>query len=100
MMPVATPHEAFIALADPSYYQQLDDLQRVLNWDGIDTILVPEEEIIAAVNASYDRSSQGRRIKYFRILMKMIQRHFFQKLKKQRICWMIPVMLRSLSWST
>ncbi|MDU9048331.1 MAG: type II secretion system ATPase GspE [Candidatus Electrothrix sp. Rat3] len=59
MMPVATPHEAFIALADPSYYQQLDDLQRVLNWDGIDTILVPEEEIIAAVNASYDRSSQG-----------------------------------------
>ena len=59
MMPVATPYEAFIALADPSYYQQLDDLQRVLNWDGIDTVLVPEEEIIAAVNATYDRTSQG-----------------------------------------
>ncbi len=59
MMPVATPHEAFIALADTSYYQQLDDLQRVLNWDGIDTVLVPEEEILAAVNAAYDRTSQG-----------------------------------------
>ncbi|WP_339138532.1 MAG: type II secretion system ATPase GspE [Candidatus Electrothrix sp. GW3-4] len=59
MMPIATPKESFIALADPSYYQQLDDLQRVLNWNGIDTVLVPEEEIFAAINAAYDRTSHG-----------------------------------------
>ncbi len=59
MMPVATPEEAFIALGDPSYFQQLDDLQRILHWEGISTVLVPEEKILAAVNAAYDRTSQG-----------------------------------------
>ena len=59
MMPIATPNESFIALGDPAHFQQLDDLQRVLHWEGIKTILVPEEEILAAINISYDQSSQG-----------------------------------------
>ncbi|MCI5227395.1 MAG: type II secretion system protein GspE, partial [Candidatus Electrothrix sp. AX2] len=41
MMPIATPDEAFIALADPAYFQQLDDLQRIVDWEGIQTILAP-----------------------------------------------------------
>ncbi len=59
MIPIATPSESFIALGDPAYFQQLDDLQRVLHWEGIKTVLVPAEEIFAAVNTTYDRSSQG-----------------------------------------
>jgi general secretion pathway protein E len=59
MIPVATPGESFIAVGNPAYFQQLDDLQRVLHWEGIKTVLVPEEEIIAAINTTYDRSSQG-----------------------------------------
>ncbi|WP_446008663.1 type II secretion system ATPase GspE [Candidatus Electrothrix sp.] len=59
MMPIATPSESFIALADPAYFQQLDDLQRSLHWEGIKTVLTPEEEILIAVNTAYDRSSQG-----------------------------------------
>jgi len=58
MIPVATPSESFIALSDPFYFQQLDDLQRVLNWDGIKTVLAPQEEIYKAINAAYDRTSQ------------------------------------------
>ena len=59
MMPVATPDEAFIALGNPMHFQQLDDLRRTLHWEGIDTVLAPEDEILAAVNAAYDRTSQG-----------------------------------------
>lgn len=59
MIPVATPDESYIALADPFYFQQLDDLQRVLHWEGIKTCLVPHDEIFIAINMAYDKSSQG-----------------------------------------
>lgn len=58
MMPVATPEESFIAIADPSYFQQVDDLQRVLEWEGIKTLLAPHEEIFRAINSAYDKTSQ------------------------------------------
>lgn len=60
MIPVATPDESFIALADPFYFQQVDDLQRVLHWEGMRTVLAPQEEIYKAINASYDKNSQHR----------------------------------------
>lgn len=59
MIPVATPEESYIALADPFYFQQLDDLQRVLHWEGIKTCLTPHDEIFIAINTAYDKSSQG-----------------------------------------
>ena len=59
MIPVATPEESYIALADPFYFQQLDDLQRVLHWEGIKTCLAPHDEIFIAINMAYDKSSQG-----------------------------------------
>jgi len=58
MIPVATPHESFIAMSDPLYFQQVDDLQYVLEWDGIKTVLAPQEEIFKAINSAYDRTSQ------------------------------------------
>jgi general secretion pathway protein E len=59
MMPVATPKEVFIALSDPFYFQQLDDLQRVLQWEGAPVCLAPADEILVAVNMAYDRHSKG-----------------------------------------
>jgi general secretion pathway protein E len=59
MIPIATPEESFIALSDPFYFQQLDDLRRVLHWEGIKTCLVSSDEIFSAINTAYDRSSQG-----------------------------------------
>ncbi|MFZ5797932.1 MAG: type II secretion system protein GspE, partial [Thermodesulfobacteriota bacterium] len=55
MIPVATPDESFIAVAEPFYFQQLDDLQRVLEWRGMKTVLAPQEEIFKAINTAYDR---------------------------------------------
>lgn len=58
MMPVATSKECYIALAEPYYFQQLDDLTRVLQWDGIKTVLAPQEEIYLAINTAYDMGNR------------------------------------------
>ncbi len=58
MIPVATPDECFIAMAEPHYFQQLDDLTRTLQWDGIKTVLAPQEEIFVAINSAYDSGSR------------------------------------------
>lgn len=58
MIPIATPEAAFIALAEPSFFQQLDDLQRLLHWEGIPTVLAPANEIFVAINAAYDTTRQ------------------------------------------
>ncbi len=58
MIPVATPEESYIAVADPFYFQQVDDLQRVLNWDGMQIYLASQEEIYKAINIAYDKTSQ------------------------------------------
>ena len=54
MIPVATPTESYIAMAEPFYFQQVDDLQRLLQWEGIKTVLAPQNEIFVAINAAYD----------------------------------------------
>jgi general secretion pathway protein E len=54
MMPVATPDDCFIAIADPYYFQQIDDLMRVLQWEGVKIILAPRDEIYVAIHTAYD----------------------------------------------
>jgi len=54
MIPVATPEESYIALAEPVFFQQADDLQRVLQWDGMKIVLAPQNEIFVAINSAYD----------------------------------------------
>ncbi|BCO09783.1 type II secretion system protein GspE [Desulfolithobacter dissulfuricans] len=54
MIPVATREESFIAIGEPLYFQQLDDLQRILDWEGVPTFLAPQEEIFVAINRAYD----------------------------------------------
>ena len=54
MIPVATPEASYIAMAEPFFFQQADDLQRLLQWEGIRTVLAPQNEIFVAINAAYD----------------------------------------------
>ncbi len=58
MIPVAMPDECYIAMAEPGYFQQLDDLMRILQWDGMRTVLAPQEEIFVAINSAYDSGSR------------------------------------------
>ena len=58
MIPVATPDSSYIALAEPANFQQLDDLTRLLQWEGIRTVLAPANEIFVAINAAYDTTRQ------------------------------------------
>jgi len=60
MIPVATPEQSYVALAEPFYFQQVDDLQRVLNWEGMQIYLASQEEIYKAINIAYDKTSQDR----------------------------------------
>lgn len=57
MVPVATPERLCLALAEPAFFQQADDLLRLLDWEGADWVLAPEQEILAAINAAYEAGS-------------------------------------------
>ncbi|MDO5673358.1 MAG: type II secretion system ATPase GspE [bacterium] len=57
MIPVATPQGSWLALADPAFFQQADDLARLLEWEGVAWVLAPEAEIVKAINAAYDQTS-------------------------------------------
>lgn len=59
MVPIATPERSYIALADPWFIQQLDDLRQALHWQGIDLVLAPQSEIFVAINVAYNMASQG-----------------------------------------
>jgi len=59
MIPIATPEASYIAVAEPFYFQQVDDLQRLLQWEGIKIVLAPQSEIFVAINAAYDTTRQG-----------------------------------------
>lgn len=56
MLPVATPEYNCLALADPGYFQQADDLLRLIDWEGVAWVLAPEAEILKAINAAYDQT--------------------------------------------
>jgi general secretion pathway protein E len=58
MVPIATPAESYIAVAEPFFFQQLDDLQRLLDWEGIKTVLAPQNEVFVAINSAYDMTRQ------------------------------------------
>jgi general secretion pathway protein E len=58
MIPIATPAESYIAVAEPFFFQQLDDLQRLIHWEGIKTVLAPQNEVFVAINSAYDMTRQ------------------------------------------
>ena len=54
MIPVATPEKSYVAMAEPMFFQQLDDLLQILDWRGMEVVLAPQDEIFAAINTAYD----------------------------------------------
>jgi len=58
MVPIATPAGSYIAVAEPFFFQPLDDLQRLLHWEGIKTVLTSQNEVFVAINAAYDMTRQ------------------------------------------
>ncbi|MCL1980590.1 MAG: type II secretion system ATPase GspE [Proteobacteria bacterium] len=54
MVPIASPSDSFIAMAEPFHFQQLDDLQRRLHWEGIKTVLTSLSEVFVAIHSAYD----------------------------------------------
>ncbi|MCL2790578.1 MAG: type II secretion system ATPase GspE [Desulfobulbus sp.] len=58
MVPIATSAGSFIAMAEPFNFQQLDDLQHRIQWDGIKTVLTSPTEVFVAIHSAYDRTRQ------------------------------------------
>lgn len=54
MVPVVTAEDSFIAINDPSMFQPLDDLRRMLQWEGVRAVLCPHQAIVSAINYAYD----------------------------------------------
>ncbi|MDD5233147.1 MAG: type II secretion system ATPase GspE [Syntrophales bacterium] len=54
MVPIETPAEALIAVNDPSDYQALDDLLRILGKKDFRIAISTEEAIMSAINLAYD----------------------------------------------
>ncbi|WP_136806703.1 type II secretion system ATPase GspE [Desulfosediminicola flagellatus] len=54
MVPVVTAEDSFIAINDPSMFQPLDDLRRMLQWEGVRPVLCPHQAIVSAINYAYD----------------------------------------------
>ncbi len=54
MVPVDTGDEQYIAINDPFLFQPLDELRKILSWQGHTSVLVPAQSILNAINYSYD----------------------------------------------
>ncbi len=56
LVPIITAETAAIALTDPTNFQPADDLRHLLRRDDLQTVLAPQEAIMAAINLAYDTS--------------------------------------------
>ena len=54
MVPVAAGGDHYIAINDPFLFQPLDDLRKILSWQGCRVVLLPSQAILNAINYSYD----------------------------------------------
>ncbi len=64
LVPLETPEGAVIAVNDPSNFQALDDLRRLLGWRDFQIVLSSQAAIQAAINMAYDISRNTAR-KFF-----------------------------------
>lgn len=54
MVPIVVADDAFIAINDPTMFQPIDDLLRVLEMKNARTVLCPYQAIVSAINYAYD----------------------------------------------
>jgi general secretion pathway protein E len=56
MIPVETPQTSVIAVNDPTSFQPIDDLRRLLQTPEAKVVLAPQDVIMTAINLAYDMS--------------------------------------------
>jgi general secretion pathway protein E len=54
MVPVITADDAFLAVNDPTMFQSVDDLRRMLEMGNLRAVLCPQQAIISVINYAYD----------------------------------------------
>ena len=54
MVPVETPDAFLVAVNDPTNFQAVDDLMRLLDRDDAEVVLASEGAILSAINSAYD----------------------------------------------
>ncbi|WP_163338239.1 type II secretion system ATPase GspE [Desulfopila sp. IMCC35008] len=54
MVPITTPEGSFLAINDPTLFQSVDEVRRVLGVEELKSVLCPHQAIIKAINYSYD----------------------------------------------
>jgi len=54
MVPIVTTDDAFIAVNDPTLFQPLDDLRRMLGMEDARPVLCTNQAIVSAINYSFD----------------------------------------------
>jgi len=54
MVPIVTSDDAFIAINDPTQFQPLDDLRRMLDMESARPVLCTSQAIVSAINYAYD----------------------------------------------
>jgi general secretion pathway protein E len=59
MVPFETPEGPFIAVNDPTDFQSVDDLRRLLGIGGSGIVLSTQAAILSAINRAYDRGSES-----------------------------------------
>jgi general secretion pathway protein E len=59
LVPVISGEERFIAINDPSLFQPLDDVRRILDLSDVPVVLSPLSAILNAINSSYDRTQSS-----------------------------------------
>jgi general secretion pathway protein E len=56
IVPLITSQDSVIAVNDPTNFQPVDDLRRLLQIPDLPVVLSPQDAIIAAINMAYDMS--------------------------------------------
>jgi general secretion pathway protein E len=59
MVPFETPEGRFIAVNDPTDFQSVDDLRRLLGMGASGIVLSTQAAILSAINQAYDRGSES-----------------------------------------
>ena len=59
LIPLITREQPAIAMNDPSEFQALDDLRRMLHMESAQVVLAPASAILSMINAAYDVSGES-----------------------------------------
>ena len=60
IVPLVTAEARFIAVSDPTCFEALDDLKRILGWpDPVDVVAAPQGAVLGAINRIYDMTQDS-----------------------------------------